>query len=117
MLLLFIIHLLLIINYLLFLLLIIYYLLFLLLLSYFIISLLLYYIIFFIDIYIYTYILEYLTEATNSFNKKLFVAENIKKNFTAKLKVKATFEAIKKEEKMSLVFGPTSEDNNSSHLS
>jgi len=42
------------------------------------------------------------TEATDSFNKKLLVAENIKKNFTAKQKFKATVEAIRAAGRMSL---------------
>ncbi|KAG4090790.1 Pkinase-domain-containing protein [Neocallimastix lanati (nom. inval.)] len=57
------------------------------------------------------------TEVTDSFNKKLFVAENIKKNFTAKQKLKATVEAIKAAGRMSLAFSPTSEENNSKPFS
>ncbi|ORX55880.1 Pkinase-domain-containing protein [Piromyces finnis] len=48
-------------------------------------------------------------EINDDFNKKIFVADNIKKNFTAKQKFKATVEAIKAAGRMTL-FSPTNTD-------
>eukprot|EP00833_Pecoramyces_ruminatium_P011161 jgi/Orpsp1_1/1185193/evm.model.c7180000092709.1 len=56
------------------------------------------------------------TEATDSFNKKLLVAENIKKNFTAKQKFKATVEAIKAAGRMSL-FCPSNNEERANPVS
>jgi len=54
------------------------------------------------------------TEPTDSFNKKLSVAENIKKNFTAKQKFKATVEAIKAAGRMALLFSPSNANSQNS---
>ncbi|ORX78448.1 Pkinase-domain-containing protein [Anaeromyces robustus] len=50
----------------------------------------------------------WIADVNDEFNKKLLVADNIKKNFTAKQKFKATVEAIKAAGRMSIL-SPTSE--------
>jgi len=48
-------------------------------------------------------------DAIEEFNKKLLVAENIKKNFTAKQKFKATVEAIRAAGRMA-IFSPVNSE-------